>query len=334
MARQTKRTKGQQTKHGFTLIEVLLFLAISTLIIVALMTGISTTVARQRYNDSVQDFAQFLRKQYSDVVTTANSRGIDDETCTSYGVARSRLIAAQDTIFTGADVLPNDIKSALSSLNPLNSDGDGRGRSDCVIYGKLILLGRTDESEGTNLGNGVVSYDVIGTDLSGDVANSPGLTDRYSYVVSVPALLDGTCNMGTSAAVNRYSLNWQAYVTTKDADFTNTKAAILIARSPKSGTIHTFIAEYDSQDFIDKVSNSMSYDGVNCSYDGSGHPLWELLGSGESPLALTKSLDMCIASEDTFAVAGKRRMITIKADGRNGTAVELLPADSEANLCE
>lgn len=330
---QIQRTSGHQTKKGFTLIEVLLFLAISTLIVVALMTGITTTVARQRYNDTVQDFVQFLRQQYSDVITTSNSRGITDETCSNYGIVRNRLISAQDTIFTGANVLPLTVKNALANLPTLDNDGDGRGRSDCVIFGKLILFGRTDQSVNSELGNGVVVYDVIGTDITDDVAKQPGITDRYSYIVAVPALLDGTCGMGTPAAVKQYSLNWQAWISTTDATPTNLKAAMLIARSPKSGTVHTFIAQYDNQNYVDKISNGVSADGLNCYFDGSGRPLWELLGTGTSPLSLTQPLDMCISSEDTFAVSGRRRMIRIQANGRNGTAVELLPADSGDNLC-
>jgi type II secretory pathway pseudopilin PulG len=321
---------------GFTLIEVLLFLAVSTLIIVALMTGIGTTVARQRYNDSVQDLVQYLRKQYADVITTANSRGMSDATCTSYQDVRSRLISAADTIFTGADVLPANMKTALNGLKSIDVDGDGRGRSDCVIYGKLVILGQGEYSTPSipGSGNEVITYDVIGTDMTADLRKLDNLTNRNSLIVTVPALLDGTCNMGDASLVDRYRLGWQAQVSTTDAIPTALQAAILIIRSPITGTVHTLIAEDSDHEFVNRVGNNMYFDGTTCSYSTGENSLWELIGRANNPLSLDTSIDMCISSEDTYAVEGRRRMITIKADGRNGTAVELLPADDEgANLC-
>lgn len=58
--------KSKKTlKKGFTIIEVSLFLALTGLITVALISGVSSNINSKRYTDSVQDFAEYLRNMYS-----------------------------------------------------------------------------------------------------------------------------------------------------------------------------------------------------------------------------------------------------------------------------
>lgn len=63
---------GQQ--RGFTIIEVVLFLAVSGFLAIALLTGAGAAVQRQQYRDAVQSFANYLRGQYSQVVNVENNR--------------------------------------------------------------------------------------------------------------------------------------------------------------------------------------------------------------------------------------------------------------------
>lgn len=56
-------------KKGFTLIEVMLFLGITGLLLVGLLSGTSSAIARQRYNDTVRNFAEYLRRIYSEVIS-------------------------------------------------------------------------------------------------------------------------------------------------------------------------------------------------------------------------------------------------------------------------
>lgn len=57
---------------GFTIIEVTLFLAVSALLMVGLMIGVSSSVNRQHYNDSVQDMAEYLRNVYAGTSNVKN----------------------------------------------------------------------------------------------------------------------------------------------------------------------------------------------------------------------------------------------------------------------
>lgn len=61
-------------QRGFTIVEVVLFLAVSGFLTVALLTGAGAAVQRQQYRDAVQSFANYLRGQYSHVVNVENDR--------------------------------------------------------------------------------------------------------------------------------------------------------------------------------------------------------------------------------------------------------------------
>ena len=57
---------------GFTIIEVVLFLAISGLMAIGLLVGTSMAIQRQQYRDAVQSFAGYLRDEYARVVSVEN----------------------------------------------------------------------------------------------------------------------------------------------------------------------------------------------------------------------------------------------------------------------
>lgn len=92
-----KNTFGKN-HSGFTLLEVAIVLAITFLIFIAMLGTIQVSVARQRYNDSVTSFQDFLQRQYSEVQNVV----IDD------GVTR------------------------------LDGCDGGRGRSNCYVIGRLL----------------------------------------------------------------------------------------------------------------------------------------------------------------------------------------------------
>ena len=59
-------------KGGFTLIEVSLFLAITGLLFLGVTIGVQNSVFQQRYNDSVQNFVEFLRSAYAKTENVQN----------------------------------------------------------------------------------------------------------------------------------------------------------------------------------------------------------------------------------------------------------------------
>ena len=65
--------KKHLMKCGFTIVEVSLFLALSGFLMVGLILGANISIARQRYNDSVNNFTDFIRNAYADTLNVSNS---------------------------------------------------------------------------------------------------------------------------------------------------------------------------------------------------------------------------------------------------------------------
>ena len=70
-----RRTKAIQQsaktvdKKGFTIIEVMLVLAVTGLLLIAVLGGAFSNIAQQRFNDALRGFAEFLRQNYSEVIS-------------------------------------------------------------------------------------------------------------------------------------------------------------------------------------------------------------------------------------------------------------------------
>lgn len=64
----------RQKSYGFTIIEVMLFLAVSGALAVAVLVGSGVAIGQQRYRDSVSSLKAFIQQQYNQTTNTANSR--------------------------------------------------------------------------------------------------------------------------------------------------------------------------------------------------------------------------------------------------------------------
>ena len=109
---------NRASAKGFTIIEVVLFLAITGGLFVALMVGVNSNITQQRYRETVSDLVSFLQDQYNEVNNPRNEERVQDLKCnTTTGV----------TVSSGS--------------------GQARGTSGCVLLGKAIML----ESGGTEI---------------------------------------------------------------------------------------------------------------------------------------------------------------------------------------
>lgn len=75
----------KKIRRGFTLVEVSLFLAITAAVFVGIAVGTQNSIFQQRYNDSVQNFAEFLRTIYSQVKNVQNSESGGNTNKAIYG---------------------------------------------------------------------------------------------------------------------------------------------------------------------------------------------------------------------------------------------------------
>lgn len=56
-------------KSGFTIIEVMLVLGLTGMLLIGLLGGTFASIASRRYSDSVRSFAEYLRQEYSEVLS-------------------------------------------------------------------------------------------------------------------------------------------------------------------------------------------------------------------------------------------------------------------------
>ena len=64
----------KRSRHGFTLIEVVLFLGLTAALFAGIVVGTQASIYQQRYNDGVQNFAEFMRSVYSQVSNVQNEQ--------------------------------------------------------------------------------------------------------------------------------------------------------------------------------------------------------------------------------------------------------------------
>ncbi len=302
-------------RRGFTIIEVSLFLAISGFLIIGLLVGTSASISRQRYNDSVQDFAEFLRRTYSSVINVENPRS---------GVAENKGICSAQGLFKNP-ANPGE----TSEEDESNSDAHP-GRTDCAIYGKLITF-----HEG---GRPVIyTYDIIGQTYDFDIDKSASWStvDALKQVKAdvLAPVIDNSNNctsikpFSTSAD---YKLQWGARVETSTSSDAF-KGAIIIARSPITGIVHTLVSDDTIE--VQKFKNHSSCSGsVSSPNENDDRRLFPQLSKFTA-----KKVNFCIGSEDVLATGNRRRNIRLAKDGGNSTAVQLISVDadlgSEGNQC-
>jgi type II secretory pathway pseudopilin PulG len=115
---------GATNERGFTIIETMLFLAVSGVLIVALLTGAGSSINVQRYRDSVTSLQSNLQDQYFQVMNVSNQLPTGALTCDS---------------------------NANVSSDP-NSPPSARGQGDCVVVGRFITIVDTTMSSSTVVG--------------------------------------------------------------------------------------------------------------------------------------------------------------------------------------
>ena len=94
-----------KTKGGFTLIEVSLFLAITGLLFLGVTIGVQNSIFQQRYNDSVQNFAEFLRSAYA---KTENVQGTNNGGNTSQAIYGKLITFGERGSFNDPDNNPEN----------------------------------------------------------------------------------------------------------------------------------------------------------------------------------------------------------------------------------
>lgn len=133
-----------QAVRGFTIIEVMLFLAVTGLLAIGVLIGSNTAIAQQRYRDSVNTLKGFIQEQYNQTTNVLNSNATNP-VC----------------------------KQAGSALILDDSKLQDRGTSDCLLLGRYLLIEPTK----------VTAYNVIGQPLTSE-DGSDDIAALKNYVLS------------------------------------------------------------------------------------------------------------------------------------------------------
>lgn len=311
----------RKSKLGFTIIEVSLFLAISALLFVGIAAGTSLNVARQRYNNAVEDFTEFLRRFYSSVEDVQN--GLDGN-------------RAYRTTCT------------LQGRTGVNSDDDA-GRTECAIYGKIAIFNEADEDDGDedNHNNAkVMIYDIIGDVVDNDHELPDGINTIESlnavhaeFLASQSSAANpNRCEIVPAGNYSSYLPDWSSYAENIDGRYWS--GAIMVVRSPIDGVIHTYVL--DLNDPYKRIYNPSSEIG---DYQCNGVPinriknarayLADYLVESAAVKFKEEEVNFCINSADAYAYNGRRRNVRVLKGGTNSSAVVLVELDDEGdNKCE
>ncbi len=334
-----KDMKKGRLKRGFTLIEVALFLAISTAVLAAIMYGISTTVARRRYNDAVDGIVEEIKNAYSSAINVENYRR---------KTADSSFFCSVSSAFNGSSIIVN---SSTTSSKVKTDNNPGRSR--CAFYGQVITFGETNDSR-------VRRYDLIGLALEDNIEPEGNDNVLYALVNNAKANIVTMKNIGSTTTTCSASIagnnsdfipGWEARIENK-ADRGLYHGAIMIARSPISGTIHTYYYSYhkgaiDSDGSIkDNPSNMPAFNEAytvqdwlkttgtkNCSGFYKSDDYFVMKAMKEGRMVKNGYLEFCVGSDDLYAVGNKRRAIRIHGDGSTEAAVELLSESESVRAC-
>lgn len=316
--------KTMNPKTGFTIVETTLVLAISALMLMGFMAGIAGRIGAERYSDATYDYADFLRRIYTETINVE--------------ITRSGSIADQNKYCT----LAGQEAAAAGNLseNPEDKAYAGYpGRSGCAVYGKVISFGED------STGDTIYVYDVIGSAVDinhplteTDTANE--LAAVYADLLSYNKNSDGTCSLKTAGLSEAFKPQWSTRIEKSGNTSELFKGAVMMVRSPMSGSVRTYVMTdqvLEVQKMIAAHKDGSCSAGLSSTVNDVTNNKTSLVrhikteSNGNNNFEL-KDADFCIGSEQLFSTIGKRNNVRILADGRNVNSVLFVETDlSSAN---
>jgi type II secretory pathway pseudopilin PulG len=297
-------------KTGFTIIEVILVLAVSAMLFVVLIAGQGNNLARRRYDDSVNSFVAFLQTQFDFAMNIQNHRVGSFDDCTITGGTSGQADA-------------------------------NRGRSNCAIHGVMLEFGSTDCNNNANVSNRTcrefVRYTwVIGGDIR-SVPNDSGWYDNFINETDEVNILRNL-NLQRVMPWQDYRLEWGSETATPATiDGTaptgaggHTQGAILIVRMPISNTIRVFVRNSDFESATHSIfhPNYSADNNITRRVPGNLNTLM-LPGTGSNNADALSEKFICIDSPDARRAGGVRRSLVINPRANNASAVQLLMQDEQ-----
>jgi hypothetical protein len=280
-----------------------MFLAITGLLLTGMLVGTGANLARERYNDGVATVEEFLAQQFNLVQNPERmSDGSNNQSCVAYSSSGSRL-----TFSNGS---PDIYNANTAWLGTDGIPGEYRGRSDCLIYGRLIEFwyGTSNFDGSANDANGadnqqnqnslqrIAATTVVGRDLENcfdtqtgnygrcSVANND-IDYRANLLTWTDEQLVAATKIGRANDTKVFTPDWgvslAGYTRSGATGIvsnpeTQPQGSILIMRMPISGSVRTYITtDNDTRNIKALSALAVPANSVNNRYfcavpDGSG----------------------------------------------------------------
>ena len=144
---------GGKRAPGFTIIETMLFLAVSGVLAIGIITSASYAINVQRYRDATVSLVSYLQSQYDRVINVQNDRS-DSLMCTPAGkiqqnASGTKMVAGtSDCTIVGMLLRATDTGGFLSL--PVFASGEAqRGDTDIVALEKAQLFTDPEQMPGS-----------------------------------------------------------------------------------------------------------------------------------------------------------------------------------------
>lgn len=127
------RRRFRKSKQGFTIIEVMLVLAVTGLMLIGVLGSTYVSINSQRYNDSIRNFAEYMRSIYAEALSPASITEDEDTAIGNssdyailgkivvFGVNDSDTVYSATLVGTTNKNLPDE--DFLTSITDIDSDG-------------------------------------------------------------------------------------------------------------------------------------------------------------------------------------------------------------------
>ena len=333
-------SKNAATRAGFTVIEVMFFIGISGMLLAGVLVGSSASIARQRYKDSVQDFAEFVRRTYSSVLNVeAQRKGplYSNDICNINSQEDIRKLPLSGSKI---DELYGGIVKGLP------------GRTNCAYYGKLVTFNETDEKFYDGEGYKIRVYDIIGKIKDPDVNNykttmdamlgrkKVSQTDEFSFdntQAILPESLIVTPDKDRSyckvepASMNEYRMQWGAFLETAETKRKAFKGSLAIIRSPETNQIQTFYST-ETLRISDYLNDGAINKNTSCAgFESNSYEKYSLTKAFKEDKFIEdeNGVDFCINSKDGLLVGQPRRRLHIGYRASNSSAIDLVAEDKD-----
>ncbi len=236
-----------QKYSGFTIIEVMLFLAITGALTVALLVGSGAAINRQRYRDSVNTFKGLIQEQYGQITNTVNTE------------PENPICQAVDTILA----FPDGSRQA-------------RGTSNCLIMGRFLLVEPQQ----------IRAYNLIGLPPGPDDGDDDdSILRSYTLAIERPEV---------------HEVAWGAQIVGQPGTEDSVPTSILIIRSPRSGSILTYVQDGDQSGSIRDMITADN----------------------------TRQRNFCVDPDGSLEFARRRLAVRINERAANQSAIEI-PLENE-----